>query len=252
MRRLPDDNLAYPVLIQQPGSTGTGFFTNDGNRLFLVTAAHVLFDRNTGKLFGTTITLTSASSDPKEKESNVLELEASAVLANIKIDKKADVAVILLAQGKGEKATLQPGFKHVKRTKKPLLSANVAALKTYDDVLLGNEVYIMGYPVSLALMPIPQIARDKPLLRSGIVAGSNDAHKTIILDSAAYGGNSGGPVIEVDEERTPKGTMKHFRIIGVVIQFVPYAVAPGMPPVNSGYAVAASMDRVLELMKELS
>ena len=42
---IPTDNLAYPVLLTLKGSgTASGFYLNDGTRMYLVTARHVLFD----------------------------------------------------------------------------------------------------------------------------------------------------------------------------------------------------------------
>src|ERR1700691_2639842 len=43
-RAIPDDNLAYPVLVTLgDNSSGSGFFLNDGNAVYLVTARHVLY-----------------------------------------------------------------------------------------------------------------------------------------------------------------------------------------------------------------
>ena len=45
MRNLPEDNLAYSILIKfDTGSSASGFFLRADNKLFLVTARHVLFD----------------------------------------------------------------------------------------------------------------------------------------------------------------------------------------------------------------
>ena len=53
-RAMPDDNLAYPVLITLKTGGGSGFYLNAKTAIYLVTAKHVLFDPNTGKLLGTT------------------------------------------------------------------------------------------------------------------------------------------------------------------------------------------------------
>jgi hypothetical protein len=85
------------------------------------------------------------------------------------------------------------------------------------------------------------------------VAGTNPARKTIILDCPSYPGNSGGPVLEV-EKIDPINL--RFHVIGVVIQFVPFAEtmvnlksdSKSLAISNSGYTVAVSMDPVLELI----
>ncbi len=40
---LPDDNLAYPVLLISKDNTGSGFLYNKADASYLVTARHVLF-----------------------------------------------------------------------------------------------------------------------------------------------------------------------------------------------------------------
>jgi S1-C subfamily serine protease len=40
---LPDDNLAYPVLLVSKEGTGSGFFYNKDDATYLITARHVLF-----------------------------------------------------------------------------------------------------------------------------------------------------------------------------------------------------------------
>lgn len=43
IRDIPDDNLAYPVLLVSGNSTGSGFFYNKEDATYLITARHVLF-----------------------------------------------------------------------------------------------------------------------------------------------------------------------------------------------------------------
>src|ERR1700687_4331190 len=65
-RAIPDDNLAYPVLITlKNASTGTGFYVNNGKAIYLVTAKHVLFD-NVDKLLDDRLTLLSYSKEPTD------------------------------------------------------------------------------------------------------------------------------------------------------------------------------------------
>ena len=106
---------------------------------------------------------------------------------------------------------------------------------------------------TLGIKDIPQIDPLRPLLRFGIIAGTNPSNKTIILDCPAYPGNSGGPVVEVEQVNI---STYDLRIIGVVSQFVPFAETwvnvthkyQNLTISNSGYAIAVSMDPVLELI----
>jgi hypothetical protein len=110
-RAIPEDNLAYPVLIQASnGSTGSGFYVNDGKYVYLVTAKHVLFDENTQKLPGCGIDiktqkpvicgfeLLSYSKDPAEKSRNLVALNLSILQenGNVKAHPSQDVAVVRL------------------------------------------------------------------------------------------------------------------------------------------------------------
>jgi len=54
-RDIPEDNLAYPALLMSEEiggkvTTGSGFFLIDGERLYLITARHVLFDNSSIEL----------------------------------------------------------------------------------------------------------------------------------------------------------------------------------------------------------
>ncbi len=95
-RALPDDNLAYPVLITLGNGTGSGFFLNAREAVFLVTAKHVLFDSDTQKLRDNKAELTSYSKDLSDEENNItlLNLEALQVTGTIKSNTLHDVVVI--------------------------------------------------------------------------------------------------------------------------------------------------------------
>lgn len=92
MAFLPDNNLAYPVLISSPQSVGSGFYLRLHKTLWLVTAKHVLFDRGL-ELFSKTISLTSATPDLKKK--TVLNVDCEVLFASGGLRKhlKSDVAV---------------------------------------------------------------------------------------------------------------------------------------------------------------
>jgi len=113
-----------------------------------------------------------------------------------------------------------------------------------------SGIYIFGYPTSIGI-DNPQIDPLVPLLRKGIVAGKNYKTKKIIIDGPSYQGNSGGPVIMIDEE----ADRIKFLLIGIVVEFVPYVENwlndkyPGLANTsihNTGYSVVEPMDYVIE------
>jgi hypothetical protein len=290
-RAIPDDNLAYPVLItvnEKSGalrSTGSGFYVYNDKFVYLVTAKHVLFDEQTHQLpvcgedqkaqkkIYCGIELRSYSKDPQDAQSNLyaLDMEALQDDGNIRPHPTQDVAVIRLftvtkppvsplpsgsTQGPTSPGSLQslPGVTTESMAQQGLLAVPPEGIKPFSQVLVGNDVIVFGYPTSLALQDIPQLDLHHPLLRKGIVAGSNPITKSIFLDCPVYFGNSGGPVLELDKDKN-NVLQTNLRIIGVVTTYIPFIDTALSRTVaikvegNSGYSMATPMDFVLELLK---
>lgn len=249
-RALPDDNLAYPVLITLRNSTGSGFYLNTATATYLVTAGHVLFNMNTGQLLDTSFNLLSYSRDPSDRTPNRIAVNTAALGAvNIIRHGTMDVAVVrLFTNTAANQIAALPGVLIQQHATAGFLGVGLDNVKRFDEVLVGNEVILFGYPTSLGLQPMAQIDPLRPLLRKGIVAGQNFAKHSIILDCPAYPGNSGGPVIEIDEQGP---FQRRYRMIGVVDQYVPYADSSRTLTImaNSGYSVIVPMDFVLELVR---
>lgn len=248
MRRIPDDNLAYPVLVTAGPSAGSGFFLKMDRAIFLVTARHVLIDPTTGSLRGPTGRLVSYSKDPADRTSrNVIDLDLAGLFTagELKSDASKDVAVIRIATRDPTTDTGKTiaGAVMSEHTPAGLLSVAKEAVGLYDHVMVANDTYTFGYPVSLGIPNMPQIDATRPLIRRGIVAGKHEARRTILLDTPVYPGNSGGPVMEVEQVTANE---YQARIIGVVLEFVP-SLQNGVMA-NSGYTVVASMDDVMALV----
>jgi hypothetical protein len=251
-RALPDDNLAYPVLITlKNGSTGSGFYLNTQTAIHFVTAKHVLFDLNTNKILDTSFDLLSYSGDLSDPTPNSLTVDTTGLgLNSIIRHPSEDIAILKVASKDDDNSHMShtlPGIAVHTRAKAGLLGAGLDTIKKFNDVLVGNEVVILGYPTSLGLQTMPQIDSRRPLLRKGIVAGLNPRTHSIILDCPVYFGNSGGPVVEID----PAGFGHIYKIVGVVSQYVPYADGGKTFVImaNSGYSVVTPMDYVLDLIR---
>jgi hypothetical protein len=261
MRRIPDDNLAYPVLVVNGRSTGSGFFLNTSPATFLVSARHVLYDPDTSDFFAPEALLTSYPRNPADTSKNVFKLDLRLLesAGHLKSDPVQDLVTIRVgtapadAMG-GRMLSSTSGISVEQIAPSGILGVAETGIKLYREVSVANEVYLFGYPVSLGIPNMPQLDYSRPLLRSGIVAGKNETLRTIILDCAAYPGNSGGPVVEIEEEAGSR-TLK---VIGVVTQFVPTMqnIVGALPVLglaalgNSGYSVVASIDEVLRLVQQ--
>lgn len=263
-RAIPDDNLAYPVLVQLQGSEASGFYLNTPEWVYLVTAKHVLFNNKTGQLLSSQMTLLSYPRNPNEPGRNVFSADLATLmqLGEVTPNPREDVVVVVIAKVEtGEsghrqgprKIRLVSGVRAIQWSSSGILGVGLDGIKDYADVLVANEVMLFGYPTSLGLKGLPQLDPLRPLLRKGIVAGLNPTTRSIIIDCPAYPGNSGGPVLEVDRN----GLAAKFDVIGVVSQFVPFAEESINLPLgytnttitNSGYTIVVPMDFVTNLIK---
>lgn len=250
-RAIPDDNLALPVLISSPSNIGTGFFLRGKEFIYLVTAKHVLINGQ-GNLVSDSIDLTSYAKDPKDASVTVMSLNLKALLSTGRVKhRNNDVTVVQIGR-----------YKHVSKDDNPInffsevssasthlniVAAELEGLRTLDNVLIANDIIVFGYPVSIGLQSHPQLDNKRPLLRKGIVAGINRLQNSIIIDGPSYPGNSGGPVVQV--ENFGNGA-RRFNVIGIISEFVPYVNSnhPNSPLMNSGYSVVQPADLILELL----
>jgi len=259
MRPIPENNLAYPILITwNTGATGSGFALGAMNTNYFVTAKHCLFAQD-GSLLGDKLTLLCQTAILSDDTFGIFEVSIREVEAagNLFKHPTHDVAGFKLSNiVSHEDGSLEfdplPGIKIVELGNSPLVILKADEFVSFiDEVLIASDIFIYGYPVSLGLQHSPQFEYNKPLLRKGIVANVNKKQGTIILDAPVYYGNSGGPVVQVFHDA--KNTRHH--VIGVVSQFIPYTenwVNQSNNIIhtevsNSGYSVAVSMNYVFEM-----
>lgn len=264
-RAIPDDNLAYPVLFTTSANAGSGFYYNSSSAVYFATAKHVIFDEK-GVLRAPSAQLLSYSRDPKDSQDNLFVLDLTQLQADGRISAhpKMDVAVIKVAtigiappeakvpEGAQWIASVR-GVSTMRNSPSGILGVSKNAVKKYDEVLVGNDIVVFGYPTSIGLQQIPQIDPIRPLLRKGIVSGKNPSLRTIIVDVPSFPGNSGGPVLQIIDQ----GLSKRFEIIGVVSQFVPFdnsrfnfSLGERATILNSDYSVLIPMDYLLDLIDD--
>lgn len=185
-RAIPDDNLGYPVLITTSNLTGSGFYLHTDKGIFLVTAKHVIFNPS-GKLWSNLIEVRSYTVDPADLNPNILVLDLS--LLKPKAHPSRDVAIVQVATSAGQptagsqsKVTWLPGVLPQAINNNGLVSVAQDTVSRFDQILVGNDVIVFGYPTSLELKELDQLDPLRPLLRRGLVAGLNTQKRSVVLD----------------------------------------------------------------------
>lgn len=224
-------------------SIGSGFIMTYNEANYLITAKHVLFNENTLIDFNLLATIQGARGSQEEAHIIEMHLNEATILSNL-VD---DVAVIILPTSahttQETPFVLQEGI----IDKITVIASDVLAM---NNIIISNDVYLIGFPTSLLFDKVPGFDVGRPLLRKGIIAGLNVGGNTFTVDCPAYQGNSGGPIVELCEDDT-------LRIAGVVSRYIPFVTqwknnretsVIHAEYVNSGYTVCVSMDAVLSLI----
>jgi hypothetical protein len=260
-REIPENNLSYPVLIEISSRfPASGFFLYEADRSFLVTAKHVFLD-SLKRPWTDSAIITAYPPDPTTggRTVFVLDLVSAMTMNALLIHPSQDVVVIEIGQRSGDSTNkyikVSPYVTLKERAIKGIIGVPIKSTKRYSEILIGNEIFLLGYPTALGItQQLPQFDHKRPLLRKGIVAGKNDSLRTIVLDCPVYYGNSGSPVIQV--ERDFQKTV--FSVIGIITEFVPFDERYANPhfsltkPLisNSGYSIAAPIEAVIELISQ--
>lgn len=131
----------------------------------------------------------------------------------------------------------------------------------YDEVSIGDEVFVLGFPSSVVFSPDPSVH----YVRNGVVS-SKQTYPRIVVDAFLFPGNSGGPVfwkhaigLTVGEGLSgPNIPGREPKLIGIVSQTLSYSeearsARTGRTRVtfeeNSGLAIVISSSALLELMR---
>jgi len=258
---LPEDNLYYPVIIQiSNGETrigiGSGFFLNTDKFSYFVTAKHILYTKQ-GALNGNLAVLRTYTSD-SSADQFMINLQQSEKNHLIILHPTEDLALIKLGwltkDGDQTRIRYYQDVGISGNSNRAIIAVEAQHLKRLEDVHVGNDVFIFGYPASLQ-NPALGIDFTKPILRKGVVAGKDAKSNKIILDAPVYFGNSGGLVIEAGYN-VANPLQREFRPIGIVLEMVPFLNEfknqeygySNYEVENSGYSIALSMDALIDLV----
>ena len=264
---LPQELINNTVLIDfESGISGSGCFYGDSNNVFIITARHVILQEKKdkkGKVIDYSLNGSKASvkfyardSDKNSSNEMILDLIGLYKSGKLKYSPDSDILVINIAKIEYE------GYPHVSYNKFVKRSGEMSMMNSFGamhigkfkDARPGNDIFIFGYPKSLGLKQQPQFDFNRPLLRKGTLAGKYIDKETIIIDCPSFGGNSGGPVLEV------RGNPFNAKVqlIGIVVSFIPFTETwlnptynlKNMEIVNSGYSVVEPIDKILKLINE--
>lgn len=263
---LPEDNLYYSVLLSldEGKSYGSGFRLKYKDCNYLVTARHVLFNENF-ELRASNLIMTCQNANNIDEP---VMLGIDLKNAHCKFDRINDVAVIKLGTFKKLYTKETPLKGNTEEHKRPtalygesylseismpsnvrLVSLDIEATRGIDEIRIGNDVYLMGYPTSLGMKRNDDFDSSKPLLRKGIISGIHKNKNTFIIDCPTYFGNSGGPIVEYAEDG-------YYRIIGIVSKYIPFVTEwyssrehiKNTELTNSGYTVCVPIQAAFDLI----
>jgi hypothetical protein len=215
-------------------SSGSGFRFRFNDKEFVITAKHVIFQKD--KLLSD-LWIKSRNYDGIESDSFDARIEMNE--NNVTFFNNLDIALIELKK---------ENEYHIETVGNNISIAEADDIIDFDSIEIGSNIFLIGFPSSLTTDHFYDV--DRPLLRTGIVAGKNINDNTFVIDSLAYYGVSGGPVVQVDSDR-------NIKIIGIVSRFVPFITEwknkhessiSRQDFYNSGYAVCIPLNKVVEFL----
>ena len=264
MKKLLFSILAFSIIFSlkaQPIFTPTTHaILVQSNNFFLVTAAHVIFQIISNRISDTLISTNAVIKNETQPDGNFvlnLDLDSLKKIGLIKRHPYHDITVLKVGFGRLDQASIffstsTPNF----GTNHFVYIPVEQNCRLFDDVPVGNETYILGFPTSLFNGPQTEIDFSHPLIRKGVISQKNTITRKLIIDSAVYPGNSGGPVLVVER---PQPNIIVFKVIGIVTQYVPVQTQIDVGnlttnqisvQVNSGYGVVEPIDFAIELMNQ--
>ncbi len=250
------------------GESGSGLIYQDGTSCYLVTARHVILeeikDDSSNTIYytpkGPKVILWYYSDETEKSLPNSLEINLNGLYKKgyLKYSTTSDILICKI----GETDTI--GFNKIiydsenvkkKEPRRINLYSEVNIL-SFEESKLGNDIFIFGYPKALGLEGNNQYDFNRPILRRGVIAGKYVDNKTIVIDCPSFGGNSGGPVVEILKEPFTQTA----KLIGIVVNFIPLAEIWYNPRyniknielVNSGYSVIEPIDKIYDLIDQIT
>jgi hypothetical protein len=269
---LQNNETKSAVLLSLPDVNGyaSGLIYSDYSNIYLITAKHVLFPEegdslNTSKLNSMKIICSFYRDDPNSGVKRDIEIDVYSAYTEgaVSWNPSVDIAAIKLginAKYLPDSTAIIDYYSFVKRHKSSaIVTVRRSDIITYDEIQVGNEVFVIGYPISLNILPPKhrQYDYDRPLIRRAIISGKYIDHHTFIVDCPIYPGNSDGPVITNNTPSNVLTATPIYKFIGIMTEFVPCIDTLTDPKnssktvyrMNSGYSVIVSIDQIFDYLK---
>ena len=239
--------------------TGFGFFYQVDTILYLITAAHVVFRqlKNTNGYITYTsyspkITISYYSNDAFTDTISSLRFNIDGLVqSNMTIyNSKRDIAILKI----GTVPIGHPGVYYFAEYASNKIGPTVSYSKDISTSIgkysIGDDVFMFGFPKSLALHNVKLFDSDRPLVRKGAVAGIDRINSTVIIYCPSYPGNSGGPVSVVHN-----GSIDVMGFVDAFIPFINQTVPSdssnsSIVVNNSGYTVVVPIENVYNLIQQ--
>ena len=260
-KSLVDIYIPGTVLIKyNSGGSASGVIVGDSSYLYLVTARHCFFNEANKKLtlVDSLAFLVYYVNDAFGGKSDTLlvNLANSLRQRDLLFDPINDIAVLTIAKIMGYTTSGNEIFSYTNSTNKLSKLApggiSLDLCLDFQNVDVGDDCTIIGYPSSLQINNINDYDFQRPLLRKGAIAGKDKTRGSIIVDCPSYQGNSGGPVFA-----TSVYDKSNFGLIGVVSRSILhveqlensyYKTIVSVNLANSGYTVVIPIEFAKALM----
>lgn len=264
-KQLVDIFIPGTALIKySTGGTASGVIIGDSSYLYLVTARHCLIDLSKDglRLVDTSLWIVYYNEDPFSSKADSIQVNLLSAFKqrDLIFDPENDIAILAFAKMQGFTSSGNPRFSYTSSATKltPLAPGGMSdkLFLNFDQVDVGDDCLLIGYPSSLQLNSKDDYDFNRPLLRKGAISGKDKSKKTIIIDCPSYQGNSGGPVFS-----SPIYSSSNVGLIGIVSRSILHVenleskyfkAIVSVNLYNSGYTVIIPIELARPLMKKRS
>jgi hypothetical protein len=160
-RAVPEDQLIATVLVTAGPSSGSGFYLMTDKGATFVTAKHVLYNER-NELWSQKIHLLSYSLK-RDGAGTLIELDLKILIdaKRLKIHKTLDILVVEISTAdkpatEAREMKVLEGVTLNRVAPEGVWGPTINQVLKFDDVSVGNDVLVAGFPSSIGLKSVPQ------------------------------------------------------------------------------------------------